>query len=285
MKLIVAKSSGFCFGVERAMKMALEAAKKSSRNLYTLGPLIHNPQAVNYLEEFGIKSKERVEDIPRGIVILRSHGISLTDLEKIKKRRLKVVDATCPIVKKANYYAKFLDRNGYRLVIVGDPEHPEVKAIRSYIRQKVRVVESPEALMEMKPCPKIGIIAQTTQNFNLFKEVVKVILEKGKEVRVFNTICHATMMRQREAIELARTVDCMIVIGGHNSGNTQRLVHICKEVQPRTYQIETAQELNPKWFNRVKKAGLTSGASTPPWIIHEVEKEINRLVTHRLKYL
>lgn len=277
MKLIVAKLAGFCFGVERAMKMALQAAQRSSQDLYTLGPLIHNPQAVTYLEGFGIKPKARVEEIPKGTVILRSHGVSLDDLEKVKKKGLKIIDATCPIVEKAHYFARLLDRNGYSLIIVGDPRHPEVEAIRSYLRQEAMVVETPEALTKIGSRKKLGIIAQTTQKFDLFKEVVRGCVEKAGEVRVFNTICQATALRQKEAIEVARKVDCMIIIGGYNSGNTQRLVHICREVQPRTYHIETAQELNPKWFKDIKKVGLTTGASTPPWIVEEVKKEIRRL--------
>lgn len=281
MKLIVAKSSGFCFGVERAMRMALQAARRSSQDLYTLGPLIHNPQTVTYLEGLGIKSKDRVEEIPRGTVIFRSHGISQNDLEKVKKKGLKIVDATCPIVKKVHSFAKFLDRNGYPLVIVGDPKHPEVEAIRSYLRQEAMVIENPDAIMKMGQYKKLGIIAQTTQKFDLFKEIVRRCVEKAVEVRVFNTICQATTLRQKEAIEIAKKVDCMIVIGGYNSGNTQRLAHICREVQPKTYHIETTKDLNRSWFKNIKKIGLTTGASTPPWILDEVKKEITRL----MKYL
>ncbi len=259
------------------MEMALEATKKYPKDLYTLGPLIHNPQAVDYLEGSGIRVRERVESIPRGTVIFRSHGVSLRDLKKAREKRLKIIDATCPIVKRAHFFAEFLDRNGYTLLLVGDPDHPEVEAIRSYLHQDVEVVESPEAVKKLGPWEKLGIIAQTTQTFNLFKEIVAVSLERAKEVRVFNTICHATTLRQEEAIEVARKVDCMIVIGGHNSGNTQRLVTICKEIQPHTYHIETARELNPRWLEGVEKVGLTAGASTPSWIIKEVEKEVRRV--------
>jgi len=276
MRLIVSKLAGFCFGVERAMKMALQAAKRSSKDLYTLGPLIHNPQAVIYLESLGIEPKDRVEEISQGTVIFRSHGISKKDLEKVKEKGLNIIDATCPIVKKAHHAAKFLDRNGYPLVIVGDPKHPEVEAIRSYLRQEGMVVEGPEAITKIGNYKKLGVIAQTTQNFEVFKKVVEACLEKATEVRVFNTICHATALRQKEAIEIARKVDCMIVIGGYESGNTQRLVHICREVQPKTYHIETPKDLDPSWFKNIKKVGLTTGASTPSWIVKEVEKEIRR---------
>lgn len=277
MKLTIAKSAGFCFGVKRAMDIALDATRKRPHSLYTLGPLIHNPQAVEYLEGLGIKVKNRVEDISGGTVILRSHGVSSTDLEKAKKKGLKIIDATCPIVKKAHFFAKFLRRTGYAVVIVGDADHPEVAAIQSYLDRGVEVVEQPEALSRLGPWKKLGIIAQTTQSFDLFKEVVAASLSRAKEVRVFNTICHATTLRQKEAVEIAKTVECMIVTGGYASGNTQRLAGICREVQPKTYHIEIAREINPKWLYKKKKIGLTAGASTPSWIISEMDREIRRL--------
>ena len=259
------------------MELALDATRKYPAPLYTLGPLIHNPQAVDYLEKQGVRVKDRVEAISRGTLILRSHGVPLRDLEKAKKRRLRVVDATCPIVKRAHYYAKFLRRNGYLLLIVGDAEHPEVEAICSYLDQEVEVVESPKILERLGPWKKLGIIVQTTQSFGLFKEIVAASLEKSKEVRIFNTICQATTIRQKEAVEIAKKVESMIVVGGYNSANTQRLAAICRHVQPQTYHIETADELVPQWLLNKERIGLTAGASTPSWIIKEVEEEIYRL--------
>lgn len=276
-KLIIAKSAGFCFGVKRAMEMALEAARRYPPPLYTLGPLIHNPQAVEYLEQFGIRVKDRVKQINQGTVILRSHGVSSRDLEKVRAKGLRVIDATCPIVKRAHFFAKFLRRNGYALLIVGEADHPEVEAIQSYLEGEVRVVERPEELSRMGPWKKLGIIAQTTQSSELFRRVVGASLPKAKEVRVYNTICQATTVRQEEAVEIAKKVDCMIVTGGYNSGNTQRLAGICREVQPNTYHIEIAKEIDPKWLFKKEKIGLTAGASTPSWIIREVEQEIRRL--------
>jgi 4-hydroxy-3-methylbut-2-en-1-yl diphosphate reductase len=277
MKLVVAKSAGFCFGVKRAMDMALEAAQKYPPPLYTLGPLIHNPQAVAALERMGVGMRERIEAIPKGTVIFRSHGVCLKDLQKAKKKRLRIIDATCPIVKRAQRYAKFLHRHGYAVLLVGDAQHPEVEAIRSYIDDPVEVVGDVRAIRSLGPWDKLGVIAQTTQSFSLFKESVAACLEKAKEVRVFNTICQATTIRQKEAVEIARRVDCMVVVGGRNSGNTQRLASICKEIQPQTYHIEEARELNPRWFVKGKKVGLTAGASTPFWIIQEVEERIKKL--------
>jgi 4-hydroxy-3-methylbut-2-enyl diphosphate reductase len=277
MKLLVAKSSGFCFGVKRAMDIALEAAKKYPKPLYTLGPLIHNPQAVDFISQLGIEVRDRVDAIAKGTVIFRSHGVSQEDFLAARKKRLRILDATCPIVKQAQLHAQYLDRHGYAVLIVGDPEHPEVEAIRSYLGEDVTVVESVQAVKRLGPWRKLGVIAQTTQSQSLFKEVVAFGMERAKEVRVYNTICQATTIRQREAIEMARKVECMIVVGGHNSGNTQRLSAICKEIQPRTYHIETARELKRRWFTNREKVGLTAGASTPPWIIQEVEEGILRI--------
>lgn len=271
MKLFIAKSAGFCFGVKRAMDLAFEAAKRYPKDLYTLGPLIHNPQAVELLAGLGIEGKSQVEAIPKGTVIFRSHGVSLQDLVKAKKKKLRVIDATCPIVKKAQFYAKFLHSHRYALLIVGDADHPEVEAIRSYLPEGVEVIEQTGEMERLGPWEKLGIIAQTTQSFNLFKEVVALGLGKAKEVRAFNTICYATTIRQKEAVEIAKKVDCMVVIGGHNSGNTQRLASICREIQPCTFHIETARELDRKEFANKKRIGLTAGASTPPWIIQETE--------------
>jgi 4-hydroxy-3-methylbut-2-enyl diphosphate reductase len=259
------------------MDITLKAAQKGPKDLYTLGPLIHNPQSVKFLEQLGVKVKNRIENIPKGRVIFRSHGVSLEDIGKARDKGLHIIDATCPMVKKAKFYAKYLYRHGYSVLIVGDPYHPEVKAIQSYIKDRVEVVNDINSVRRLGPWERLGIIAQTTQSLNIFKEIVTASLEKAKEVRVFNTVCHATMIRQKEAVEIAKKVDCMIVIGGHNSGNTQRLATICREIQPHTYHIETAQELNPKWLKKREKIGLTAGASTPLWIIQEVERGIRDL--------
>jgi 4-hydroxy-3-methylbut-2-enyl diphosphate reductase len=200
----------------------------------------------------------------------------LRDLTKARKRKLHIIDATCPTVKKAQYFANYLHRHGYSLLIVGEAEHPEVEAIRSYLDEGV-VVDNVQTARNLGPWNKLGIIAQTTQSIKPFIEIAASCLDRAKEVRVFNTICHATMIRQKEALEIAREVDCMIVVGGYNSGNTQRLAAICGEIQPNTYHIEIARELNPSWLVNREKIGLTAGASTPSWIIKEVEEEIRRL--------
>ncbi len=278
MKILTAKSAGFCFGVKRAMDMTLAAVKEFPDDLYTLGPLIHNPQVVQFLRQSGVKVKGRIESIPRGTVIFRSHGVSVKDLKEAKDKKLRIIDATCPIVKKAQFFAKFLHRHGYTLVLVGDAHHPEVEAIRSYVEGEVEIVENADALNGSGSFKKLGIIAQTTQSETLFREVVAVCSERAKELRAFNTICQATAVRQKEAVEIARKTDCMIVIGGNNSGNTERLATICKKIQPCTHHIETAEEIHPKWLAGKKRVGLTAGASTPSWIIDDVVRWIEGTV-------
>lgn len=269
MEIILAKRAGFCFGVKRATQMAFEAADKGG-DTYTLGPIIHSPQVVQKLKEMGVGLLEDLSTLDNGTIIIRSHGVTAEELEEAIKKQLEIIDATCPFVKKAQEHVKSLSQAGYDVVVVGDADHPEVQGIVSYATGKVYVVGSGEEAGQLPRMGKVGIVAQTTQSFENLKNVVKECLMKGGEIRVFNTICDATAVRQEEAKELARKVDCMIVIGGFNSANTRRLAEVCQELLPKTHHIETAAELEPEWFAGVTKVGVTAGASTPMWIIDEV---------------
>ena len=269
MKVILAKRAGFCFGVKRATQMAFEAAGMDKKT-YTLGPIIHSPQVVNKLEEMGVKVLKSLDSMDSGTIIIRSHGVASNEISEAQHKRLEIVDATCPFVKKAQEHVKSLSEAGYCVVVVGDADHPEVQGIVSYGGDRVFVVGSGEEVRKLPKMSKIGIVAQTTQSFENLKNVVTECLLRGGEIRVFNTICDATAVRQEEANELACQVDCMLVVGGYNSANTRRLAEVCAELQPRTYHIETAAEINPAWFRSVETVGVTAGASTPKWIIDEV---------------
>jgi len=269
MEIILAKQAGFCFGVKRATQMAFEAADKGE-DTFTLGPIIHSPQVVQRLEEMGVKVLEDLADLENGTIIIRSHGVASEELDEAVRKELEIVDATCPFVKKAQEHVKSLSQSGYDVVVVGDADHPEVQGIVSYAKGKVYVVGSGEEAARLPRMGKIGVVAQTTQSFENLKNVVHECLTKGGEIRVFHTICDATAVRQEEAKALARRVDCMIVIGGYNSANTRRLAEVCTELQPKTYHIETAQQLDPVWFEGVGRVGITAGASTPKWLIDEV---------------
>ncbi len=277
MEIILAKSAGFCFGVRRATQMAFEAAAEHE-HICSLGPVIHSPQVVKGLAEQGVEVVEHVDDIPPGSVIIRSHGVTAVEMDKIQTNDLIVIDATCPFVKKAQEYAHRLSQEGYTVVIVGELAHPEVQGIVSYAGNAVvHVVADAEQAATLPRMNKVGIVAQTTQLYENLQKIMDVCLAKCQELRVYNTICDATSVRQNEAREIASSVELMFVIGGHASANTSRLASICREIQPHTWHIETAEEIDPAWFSGVNKVGVTAGASTPRWLIDEVVARIAEL--------
>lgn len=276
MKVILAKQAGFCFGVKRATQMAFEAAGKGHKT-YTLGPIIHSPQVVGKLEDLGILVLDSLDGVDRGTIIIRSHGVELKDINEAKKKNLDILDATCPFVKKAQEHVKSLSKADYGVIVVGDADHPEVQGIVSYGGEKVFVVANEEDVKKLPKMSKIGVVAQTTQSFENLRNIVSECLHRGGEIRVYNTICDATAVRQEEAKELAGQVDCMLVVGGFNSANTRRLVEVCTELQPCTHHIETADEINPDWFDGAERIGVTAGASTPKWIIDEVIDKIEKM--------
>ena len=277
MEIILAKSAGFCFGVKRATQMAFEAAAEHD-HICSLGPVIHSPQVVRRLAEQGVQVVDDACDVPPGSVIIRSHGVTAAEMETIHQKHLSVVDATCPFVKKAQEYAARLSQEAYTVVIVGEVEHPEIQGIVSYAQGAVVHVVADAGAAELLPrMRKVGIVAQTTQLYENLQAIINICLAKSQEVRVFNTICDATSVRQNEAREIARAVDLMFVIGGHASANTSRLASICREIQPHTWHIEDAAEIEPSWFSEVEKVGVTAGASTPRWLIDEVVSRITQL--------
>jgi 4-hydroxy-3-methylbut-2-enyl diphosphate reductase len=276
MEIILARQAGFCFGVKRATQMAFEAADRGGQT-FTLGPIIHSPQVVQKLEDMGVKVLNDLSELETGTIIIRSHGVTSGELEEAVRKELEIVDATCPFVKKAQEHVESLSSAGYDVVVVGDADHPEVQGIVSYALGKVYVVGSGEEAAKLPKMSKIGVVAQTTQSFENLEDVVRQCLRRGSELRVFHTICDATAVRQAAAKDLAQQVDCVIVIGGFNSGNTKRLAEVCAEIQPLTHHIETAEQLSPEWFDGVARIGVTAGASTPKWIIDEVIERIEQI--------
>ena len=272
-KILITRSAGFCFGVKRAIATAVETAGKGDAEdgkegpIQSLGPIIHNPQAVERLQEKGVRVVESVDEIACGKVIIPSHGVTCSDRAALEGKGVTIVDATCPFVTKAQEHAKTLSRNGYAVVVVGDPDHPEVKSIISYIEKGVPVFTTIAEVSAAKGVRKAGIIAQTTQSFDNLMAFVAAAMRRFPEVRVFNTICNATALRQQESTGLAGLADVMFVLGGYNSANTRRLAEICKAINSRTYHIETERELAPSMIEGAAVAGVTAGASTPQWII------------------
>ena len=274
-KITIAKSAGFCFGVKRAIDLAQDIASKN-KEVYTFGPLIHNPQEVERLEKENIKVVEDFSKIKEGVLVLRTHGIPLDIYEpKENKENIKIVDAACPFVKKAQDIIKELSKDSEQIVIVGEKKHPEVVALVSYGKGKCLVVEDKNDVKKKKKTDIIYIVSQTTQSPKKFEEIVNEI-SKISQVKVFNTICRATFDRQSAAAKLAKEVNVMIVIGGKNSGNTTRLYQICSNIT-KTYHIEDVDEIEPAWFDKVESVGITAGASTPDWIIENIKRRIKEI--------
>ncbi|MEW6570867.1 MAG: 4-hydroxy-3-methylbut-2-enyl diphosphate reductase [Nitrospirota bacterium] len=273
MEIFIAKKAGFCFGVKRAIDIAFRIAKEKREGVYTLGPIIHNPQVVEMLRQKGIVP---LEDLKMGkdlkALIIRTHGIPFYLSEKISSIGCEIIDTTCPFVKKAQYYAKLLSEEGYQVVIVGEKNHPEVKSLKSYAAGDVVVVDGKTSLPKLKT--KLGLIVQTTQPLEALKNVLSDALELAKEIKVYNTICSSTALRLKETGDMARKVDVMFVVGGKNSANTTQLARLCQSLLVPTHHIETAIEIKEDWIKGAKKLGITAGASTPEWIIKEVEKRI-----------
>lgn len=268
----LARNSGFCFGVKRAIQIAQDSARERNR-IFTLGPLIHNPQMVARLKESGIQPIDDVTQIGAGeTVIIRSHGVTRETLEYMKIHGIRYIDATCPYVSKTQQDGRLLSNEGYTVLIIGNREHPEVIALKSYVDGENFVVISPDDFPKKK-FGKLGIISQTTQPLDKLKEIVHHAIPRCEELRVFNTICNATLIRQNSTRKLAARSDLMIVIGGRNSSNTKMLAHISSEIV-ETHHIETASEIDRSWLERKKRIGITAGASTPDWLILDVYNQI-----------
>jgi (E)-4-hydroxy-3-methyl-but-2-enyl pyrophosphate reductase len=272
MEILVVESAGFCFGVKRAIDIAFTMAEKNQRGIYTFGPIIHNPQVIEKLKDKGVFSTEDVHKDDARVMIIRTHGIPLGLMEEASREGYEIVDATCPFVKKAQHYAKLLSEEGYQVIILGDRDHPEVKGLVSYAGADVLVIGDKDRLPELKR--RVGIVVQTTQPVENLKRLMGRVMEKSKEMKVYNTICNSTAQRLAETERMAGSVDVMIVVGGRNSANTGQLANLCSSIPVTTYHIETAAELKSEWFKNIGKVGITAGASTPDWIIHEVREMI-----------
>ncbi len=272
MEIRLAENSGFCFGVKRAIKIAQDEANKRKERLVTIGPIIHNPQVVGRLEDIGIFSITDIDEIVDTPAIIRSHGIAQETKELLTQRGIEVIDATCPYVEKLQSTGEKLSQEGYFVVVLGNREHPEVLALTSYLKGKYLVVEGPEEILDLK-AKKVALISQTTQTFEVFKKLVKKLLDTTFELHIVNTICSATTIRQDSTRHLASESDLMIVIGGKMSSNTKMLAKISQEFTV-THHIETKEELLNEWFTNKNKIGISAGASTPDDLIIEVYNEI-----------
>ncbi|MCF8008854.1 MAG: 4-hydroxy-3-methylbut-2-enyl diphosphate reductase, partial [Halanaerobiales bacterium] len=270
LEILTADEAGFCFGVERAINITKNAVQDTDQKVYTLGPLIHNPQVVKNLKKSGIDFVNDIDQIDQGVLIVRTHGVEPSILKKATDKGIKLIDATCPYVKNAHIYANKLINNDYQTFIFGDKNHPEVKGIFGHTDSKGIVIESIEDLKKIDIKSKVGLVAQTTQSYDQYFRIIKYLIPEVKELKVFNTICNTTGKRQKSARQLAKKVDAMLVIGGYNSANTKRLAEICSKTNTPTFHIETVEQINWDKIKDFNKIGITAGASTPDWIIKEV---------------
>lgn len=281
MEVVVAKSAGFCFGVKRAVDTVYRQIEQNAgkMNIYTFGPIIHNEEVVRDLEKKGvtvINSPEELKELDSGIIIIRSHGVSKEIYDIINEKGLKLVDATCPFVRKIHKTVINEKNKGRHIIIIGNDAHPEVEGIKGWAESNYTVVgEEKDAInLDLPEGTKLSIVSQTTFNYNKFKYLVEIISKKGYDIIVLNTICNATNERQTEAREISAKVDAMIVIGGKHSSNTQKLYDICKNECNLTYYIQTVNDLDLSKLQSVSCVGITAGASTPNNIIEEVHTNV-----------
>ena len=281
MNVELAKTAGFCFGVKRAVDTVYQQIEQyRGEKIFTYGPIIHNEEVIKDLRSHGVEvlnDEEEMKTADADVVVIRSHGVAKYIYDILEERGITCVDATCPFVKKIHKIVAEKSAEGSYIVIVGNGEHPEVQGIRGWAGEQVTVVQTPEDAERFElpdKDQKVCIVAQTTFNYNKFKELVEIISKKRYDIVVLNTICNATKERQTEARQIAARVDAMVVIGDKRSSNTQKLFEICKEECLNTYYIQTLDDLDINQLRSVESVGITAGASTPNKIIEEVQNNV-----------
>ena len=278
MEIRLAESAGFCFGVKRAVDKVYEQIE-TGKTIYTYGPIIHNEEVVRDLEQKGVRvieTKEELEQLTEGTVVIRSHGVSKDIYDILEQKGLECIDATCPFVKRIHRVVEKESLAGKEIIVVGNPSHPEVQGIVGWCQGPVTVLETPEEAMEYTPKEgqNLCIVAQTTYNYKKFQYIVEIFEKKGYNVSVVNNICNATEERQTQARAIAKEADVMIVIGGKHSSNTRKLYEICSRECANTYFIQTLDDLHLELPKAVRLVGITAGASTPNKLIEEVQNYV-----------
>ena len=280
MEVILADKYGFCFGVKRAIKIT-EKIAQNNPNTLTLGPLIHNPLEISRLEKnFGVKVQEDITKLGDSkSVIIRTHGITKQNLEILQTKGVSITDATCPFVTKPQQIVEKMSNDGYNIVIFGDSNHPEVRSVMSYSVKTPIVVSDLESLQQIKKIPKkVAVVSQTTKQIEQFLQIVQYLVSNAMEVRVFNTICNATFENQEATRTLSQRADIMIIVGGKTSSNTKQLFYIAQNHCKDSYLVEDENDIKQEWFAGKKICGISAGASTPNWVIKNVENAIKVLL-------
>lgn len=274
-EIVVARYAGYCYGVERALRLTEEALARVPGPVATLGPIIHNPSVVRGLAARGVGVVDDVAEMSEGTLVVRTHGVPPEVVTAARARGLEVVDATCPFVAVAQRKARALHEDGYTVVILGEHDHPEVAGLQGFAGGEAIVVAGPaDVPVERLRGRRVGVVVQTTQARETLARLAALLAPLARELVVFNTVCEATEKRQSAACDLAAQVDIVIVVGGRNSANTMRLVQLCRDIQPRTHHIESAGELREAWVVGARRVGVTAGASTPD---SEIEATVDRL--------
>lgn len=282
MEVEIAKHSGYCFGVKRALKMARKSLSKDKRpgkKVFTLGSIIHNPGVDSELSRNGLISVKHIDDIEGGsLFVVRSHGMSPRVIRSLKEKDVEIIDATCPFVIIAQSKARELSENGYYVAVIGDNDHPEVIGIREQVDPEgISVISSSKDIKALKKKKKIGVVVQTTQTIKKLKELTLDLLDITKEIKIINTICDTTKNRQDSVRELSKRTDVMLIVGGKNSANTTHLADISRENNPSTFHIESSDEIKKDWFSGAKTVGVSGGASTPEKDILDIKKKIEAI--------
>jgi 4-hydroxy-3-methylbut-2-en-1-yl diphosphate reductase len=268
MKVIVAEKCGFCHGVKNAIRMAEEILAEGGK-VYSLGPIIHNKDMVERLAKAGLKTVDDVDEVESGTVLIRSHGVMPAQIAKLEAKGLRIADATCVLVKRLQKIAKKLSEEGYRVVVIGDENHPEVRSVVGCAKEVI-VVGGESDLHKLPDNSRLGVVCQTTQSPEHFGKMLGAIGKQGfNELKVINTLCREAVKRQASAVELCKRVDIMFVLGGLDSANTRKLAELCKKYNNQTFHLQNWKEFDRRMVFGKKLAGVTAGASTPEWVIDE----------------
>lgn len=278
MKIVVAKSAGFCFGVKRAIDIALENAKAAG-SVYMLGDIVHNENVVKNIERAGIKKTRKLNNPRIASLLIRAHGSSKKILERADKLGLKIIDATCPMVKEIHKIAIDMDKKGYKIIVIGDYKHDEVQGIVGQIKHKAMVLQAISDIKKKVPkrMSKSAVVVQSTQNLEKVLKMQELLKERIDDLQFFNTICSPTRLKQAEIKTLPEENDCIIVIGSKTSANTKRLYQIAKSINKNSYWVNSADELKKRWFEGIRSAGITAGASTPDETIAAIKERVQKM--------
>ncbi len=275
-EIIESPHTGYCFGVKRAMSLLKEGMHdRIDGKIYTLGEIIHNPQAIERLSQSGVNAANNLSEVEEGgTVVIRAHGVHPDVLKEAEKKNINVIDTTCPFVQRSQTYVKMLSEEGRDVIIIGDRRHPEVKGISGHVKNNSLVINSLEETSLASGLSKAGVVTQTTFSHKKSGQIIEKLMTMIEDLKVYDTICRATIKRRKATMDIASQVDMILVVGGKGSSNTNRLHIMCVENGIYSRLIETADEIKSEWFDSIKKVGLTTGTSTPDWVIQEVKEKL-----------